>query len=162
MEFRLIDEATPCIGNRERVCDFRHSLYGHRKYRCVSNKECSAFFTVLPFAPPPLPRVQTGVSGLLRRVLIRRICQEATLPPLLPQWMYSALAGAGKSREWKLPVMEGCERISLGLFLDFQFTFSTNCTFRILFLYHAKVHILLCLLHFSAVPLLSVSYRLWS
>lgn len=51
-----------------------------------------------------LPRLQAGVSSLQGGVFIRGICQEATLPPLLPQWMYSALAGAGKDEGWKRPV----------------------------------------------------------
>lgn len=62
-----------------------------------------------------LSRVQTGVSSLLWRVFIRGICQEAALPPLLSQWMYSALVGAGKSREWMLSV-EGFEKVCYFLF----------------------------------------------
>lgn len=66
-----------------------------------------------------LSRVQTGVSSLLWRVFIRGICQEAPLPPLLPQWMYSALVGAGKSRRWMFSVMEGFtkKKKKLGSFL---------------------------------------------
>lgn len=45
------------------------------------------------------PRLQTGVSSLQGGVFVRGICQEASLPPLLPQWMHSALAGAGKHKE---------------------------------------------------------------
>lgn len=45
-------------------------------------------------------RLQTGVSSLQGGVFIRGICQEATLSPLLPQWMYSSLVGAGKGEGW--------------------------------------------------------------
>lgn len=77
--------------------------------KCVISVPCSMLF----FSPFPfffwsfLSRVQTGVSSLLWRVFIRGICQEAPLPPLLPQWMHSALVGAGKSRRWMFSVMEG-------------------------------------------------------
>lgn len=76
-----------------------------------STSLCVSFsHTLIPSVSVFSPRLQTGVYSLSGGVFIRRVCQEAPLPPLLPQWMYSALAGAGKNEDWMWSVGWGVGR----------------------------------------------------